>query len=317
MTSKRTLLPVVLALVLTGLAIPLAAQHEFSVKRDIFVAPGETQENVISFGGNVVVEGRVKQSVVAFGGTITVSGEVGEAVVGIGSNITLRPTAAIRGDVISIGGILQKEPGCSITGDTVYFKASELGSRFFKHGLFKGIFAFPLFPIFLIIKLIGIFLWFIAALVVAALFPRPIVRAAAAIRTSFWGVFWTGLLAVVIFTGLAIFAALLCFILIGIPIAIALFWAGLLIKVFGRVVLFYVLGESLLKAFGAKNVTAIGASLAGLLIVSLVGFLPFVGFLFTLVLSILGWGVVIRTKFGTTDHWLGRKPQAPAPQQAA
>jgi hypothetical protein len=313
MTPKKALiLLAVLAIVTTGLAAPLAAQQEFSVKRDVYVAAGETQENVVSFGGNVVVEGRVKQSVVAFGGTITIGGEVGEAVVGIGSNVTLKPTAVIRGDVISIGGLLQKEPGCSITGDTVYFKASELGSRLFKRGLFKGIFAFPLFPIFLIIKLIGLFLWFIAALVVAALLPRPIARAAAAVRTSFWPVFWTGLLAIVIFTGLAIFAALLCFILIGIPIAIALFWAGLIIKVFGRVVLFYVLGESLLKAFGSKNVSAIGASLAGLLVVSLVGFIPFVGFLFTLVLSILGWGAVLRTKFGTTDHWLSRKPPSPA-----
>ena len=313
MTPKRALLLLaVLALVATGFALPLAAQQEFSVKRDIFVGAGETQDNVIAFGGNVVVEGRVKQSVVVFGGTIIVSGEVGEAVVGIGSSVTLKPTAVIRGDVVSIGGRLEKEPGCSITGDTVYFKASEFGSRIFKQGLFKGIFAFPLFPILLIIKLIGIFLWFIAALVVAALFPRPIARAAAAVRESFWPVFGTGLLAIVIFSGLAIFAALLCFILIGIPIAIALFWAGLIVKIFGRVVLFYVLGESLLRAFGAKNVRAVGASLMGLLIVSFVGFIPFVGFLFTLVLSILGWGAVIRTKFGTTDNWLGRKPQPPA-----
>jgi len=313
MTLKRTIyLLAVLAFAATGLAVPLAAQQEVSVKRDIFVAAGETQDNIISFGGNVVVEGRVKQSVVAFGGTITVSGEVGEAVVGIGSNIVLKPTAAIRGDVISLGGLLEKEPGCTITGDTVYFKASELGGRLFNRGLFKGIFAFPLFPLLIFIKLIGLFLWLIAAIVVAVLFPRPIVRAAAAVRTSFWPVFWTGLLAVVIFTGLAIFAALLCFILIGIPIAIALFWAGLIVKIFGRVVLFYVLGESLLKAFGAKNIRVVGASLLGLLIVSFIGFIPFIGFLFTLVLSILGWGAVVRTKFGTTDHWLGRKPPSPA-----
>jgi hypothetical protein len=313
MTPKRTLtLLVMLTLIATGLAAPLAAQQEFSVKKDVFVAAGETQDNVVSFGGNVVIEGRVKQSVVAFGGTITVSGEVGEAVVGIFSNISLKPTAAIRGDVVSLGGLLEKEPGCSIAGDTVYVKSSELGSRFFKQGLFKGIFAFPLFPILLIIKLIGVFLWLIAAIVVAAIFPRPIVRAAAEVRSSFWPVFWTGLLAIVIFTGLAIFAALLCFILIGIPIAIALFWAGLIVKIFGRVVLFYVLGESLLKAVGVKNIRAVGASLVGLLIVSFVGFIPFLGFLFTFVLSILGWGVVIRTKFGTTNNWLGRKPPSPA-----
>jgi hypothetical protein len=37
------------------------------------------------------------------------------------------------------------------------------------------------------------------------------------------------------------------------------------------VVLFF-FGESLLKAFGAKNVSAIGASLAGLVLVSFIGF---------------------------------------------
>jgi len=312
MTPKRTFALLAVLALATGLAAPLAAQQDISVKRDIFVAAGETQDNIVTFGSNVVVEGRVKQSVVVFGGTITISGEVGEAVVGIGSNVTLKSTAVVRGDVVSIGGLLQKDPGCLITGDTVYFKASEIGSRIFKQGIFKGIFAFPLFPLLLIIKLIGVFLWLIAALVVAAIFPRPIVRAAAAIRTSFWPVFGTGLLAVIVFTGLAIFAALLCFILIGIPLAIALFWAGLIIKVFGRVVLFYLLGESLLKAFGARNVRVVGASLMGLLIVSFVGFIPFIGFLFTAVLSILGWGAVIRTKFGTTDNWLGRKPQPPA-----
>ena len=314
MTPKRILaLLAMLTLIATGLAAPLAAQQEFSVKKDVFIAAGETQDNVISFGGNVVIEGRVKQSVVAFGGTITVSGEVGEAVVGIFSNIILKSTASIQGDVVSLGGLLEKEPGCSITGDTVYVNSSELGKRFFKQGLFKGIFAFPLFPIFLIIKLIGIFLWLIAAIVVAAIVPRPIVRAAAEVRSSFWPVFWTGLLAIVIFTGLAIFAALLCFILIGIPIAIALFWAGLIVKIFGRVVLFYVLGESLLRALGVKKIPAVGASLVGLLIVSFVGLIPFLGFLFTFVLGILGWGVVIRTKFGTTKGWLSRKPQPPAP----
>lgn len=313
MTPKRiSALLAVLALVATGLAVPLAAQQEFSVKKDVFVAAGETQDNIITFGSNVVVEGRVKESVVVFGGTITISGEVGEAVVGIGSTVTLKPTAVIRGDVVSLGGLLQKDPGCLITGDTVYFKASEIGSRLFKQGVFKGIFAFPLFPLLLIIKLIGIFLWFIAALVVAALFPKQIVRAAAAVRSSFWPVFGTGILAVVVFTGLAIFSALLVFILIGIPLVIALFWAGLIIKVFGRVVMFYVLGESLLRAFGARNVRAVGASLMGLLIVSFVGFIPFIGFLFTLVLGALGWGVAIRTKFGTTDNWLGRKPQPPS-----
>ena len=297
----------VLTLLTLGTIAPLSAQKSFTVQKDITVAAGEVQDNVIAFGGNVVVEGRVKESVVAIGGTILVSGEVGDAVVGIGSRITLKPSAIVNGDVVSLGGILEKEPGCIIRGDTVYFKPSEIGGRLFRGGLFKGIFALPLFPIFFIIKLIGVFLMLLVTLVVAGLFPRQIVRASGEVRASFWPVFGTGLLAIIIFAGAVIFSALLCFVLIGIPILIALIWAGLAIKLFGRVVLLFFFGESLLKAFGAKNVSAIGASLTGLILVSLIGFIPFVGFLFSQVLNIIGWGVVIRTKFGTKENWFRTK----------
>jgi hypothetical protein len=36
-------------------------------------------------------------------------------------------------------------------------------------------------------------------------------------------------------------------------------------------------------------------------------FHPFVGFLFSQVLNIIGWGVVIRTKFGTKENWFRKK----------
>ena len=39
----------------------------------------------------------------------------------------------------------------------------------------------------------------------------------------------------------------------------------------------------------------------------LIGFIPFFGFLFALVLNIIGWGVVIRTKFGTKENWFRKK----------
>jgi hypothetical protein len=155
--------------------------------------------------------------------------------------------------------------------------------------------------------LIGVFLMLLVTLVVAGLFPRQLVRASGQVRASFWPVFGTGLLAIVIFSGVVIFSAILCLVLVGIPILIALIWAGLAIKLFGRVVLFFFFGESLLKAFGAKSVSAIGASLTGLVLVSLIDFIPFIGFLFTLVLNIVGWGVVIRTKFGTTENWFRKK----------
>jgi hypothetical protein len=39
----------------------------------------------------------------------------------------------------------------------------------------------------------------------------------------------------------------------------------------------------------------------GLILVSIIMFIPLFGFLISFCLSIIGWGVVIKTKFGTTE----------------
>jgi len=121
--KNKIVLPLILFLLLGF--ISLHGQQGLVLKKDIVVAEGEVQDNVITLGGNVLIEGQVKEDVVAFGGTITVKGTVRGSVVGVGSDIELASTAVIEGDLYSIGGTLNKEPGCAIEGDTVYFKTSE------------------------------------------------------------------------------------------------------------------------------------------------------------------------------------------------
>jgi len=283
-------------------SLPLQGQQSFTLKKDIVVAEGEVQDNIVTFGGVVHVRGRVKEGVIAFGGEVIITGEVDDIVLGFGSIITLESTARIKGDVVSIGGTLNKKPGCTVGGDTVYFKTSEDINKLFEEGL-KGFLSVSLIPLLLIIKLISVFMWFLIALLLAAFFPRQISYASAQIRKSFWPIFGTGFLSIIIFSGLVIFSALLCFVLIGIPILLALIIIGFIIKIFGRVVLFYFFGESLINAFGKSKVSPLLAVVLGLILVSLVSFIPVIGVLFTFVMSIIGWGVVIRTKFGTTENW--------------
>lgn len=309
--TKRIPTPVLIAvLVLMIPAAPLAADETISYRREIRVGPGETQAKIFSLGGDVTVEGQVREDVLVIGGSITISGEVGQSVVGIGSRIVIRSTAVIGEDLAALGGTLEKEPGCEIKGDTIYFQTAEIGDNLFKGGIFKSVFSLTLIPIIIIIKLIIIFLWLVAAFVGAALFPKPLSFASERIRTSFWSVFGVGLLAVVIFTGLVLFAALLSIVLIGIPILLALSAAGFIIKVFGRLAVFHFLGDSLLRAFGSRKASALGTVLAGLVLFSLIGFIPIFGFLFSLVMTFVGWGVALRTKFGTTENWFLRRPAA-------
>jgi hypothetical protein len=294
--------------VLVPLAVPSRALAEVGLQRDIHVGPGETQDKIFSLGGNIFIEGKVRDDVMVIGGSITISGEAGQSVVGIGSRILVKSTAVIGEDLAALGGTLEKEPGCSIGGDTIYFQTAEIGDQIFKDGLVSGVFSLSLIPIILVIKLVIIFLWLMAALLGAALFPKPIAYASDELRKSFWPAFGVGLVAIIVFTGLVLFAALLSIILIGIPVLLALIAAGIIIKVFGRLVIFYFLGASLLRALGSRRISTIGAVLAGLLLFSFIGFIPVIGFFFGLVMNIVGWGIVIRTKFGTRENWFHKKP---------
>jgi hypothetical protein len=49
----------------------------------------------------------------------------------------------------------------------------------------------------------------------------------------------------------------------------------------------------------------------GLLVIGLIGLLPVIGLLFGLVLNMVGWGIAIRTKFGTTENVFQKKQPVP------
>jgi hypothetical protein len=121
---NKIVLTFILLFLISGF-LPLKSQQYFTVTQDIFIAEDDEQDNVISFGGKVVIEGKVRESVISFGSDVIISGEVGDIVLGFGSNITLKPSATVKGDVVSLGGILEKEAGSIIEGDTVYFKGFE------------------------------------------------------------------------------------------------------------------------------------------------------------------------------------------------
>jgi hypothetical protein len=299
---NRTFL-IFLTLLFVSALLPLRGGEQVGLKEDIYVAKDEVQDNIISFGGRVIVEGRVRKSIIAFGGSITLSGEVEDSVVGIGTAVKLRSSAVIKGDAASLGGTLEKEDGCVIKGDTIYFKGGKDLSRL----LSGGILTFPLMPILLIIKLIGFFIWLFVALVMAALFPRQLALASSQIRTAFWPIVGTGVTVFILFSGLIIVFAFLSFVLIGIPFLLLLAAFGLVVKIFGQVTLFYFVGGSLGRSPSRRNAAPLAAVVVGLLIISLIKFIPILGFLFSFCLSIIGWGVTIRTKFGTTENWLKRK----------
>lgn len=300
--NTKIITPLVFLLLTAGLA-PLHGQGVI-LQKDITVDRYETEDNVVSFGGTILVKGEVKHSVVAFGGKIIIEGKVGETVFGFGADIKLASTAVVDGDVATIGGQLEKYPGAIVNGDTVTLS---FDMPDFLKDAFAGGWG-GLISIILIIKLVSLIFWFIIAVVLGAAFPRQMSQASSQIRHNFWPTFGIGLLSIIVFTGAVIFSAILAIVLIGIPIIITLATLGIIIKIFGRVVLFHFFGQGLARAFNKKSPAAISAVIFGFLLVSFVTFIPIIGSLFSMVVNILGWGAVIRTRFGTRENWLQKNP---------
>ena len=297
----KIILPLVFLFLISGLS-PLNGQG-LILQKNITVEEHDVQDNVVSFGGTILVKGRVTENVIAFGGDIIIEGEVGVAVVGFGADIILKSSAEIKGDVVAIAGKLDKHPGAFVKGDTMtfFFDTPEAFKGIFENGLVG------LIPIFLIFKLISLVFWFILAIILAAIFPRQTMLASTQLRTSFWPTFGVGLLSIIVYTGLILFSAVLTLVLIGIPILITLIALGIAVKIFGRIIIFYFFGESLARAFNKKNPSTIACVLFGFLLVSFITLIPIIGTLFSGVISIMGWGAIIRTKFGTTENWFKKK----------
>ncbi len=83
---------------------------------------GDSNANdIVKFGTDVTVRPghKVDGSVVAIGGSITIYGEVMEDVVSIGGDVNVRPSGRIHGDAVAVGGTVNEDAGSVVSGENV------------------------------------------------------------------------------------------------------------------------------------------------------------------------------------------------------
>jgi hypothetical protein len=76
--------------------------------------------DIILFGGNLEIEGEVDGDIALIGGNVTISGETKGDIVLIGGQANLTETAYVDGDMAMVGGNLDKEEGAEITGEVTH-----------------------------------------------------------------------------------------------------------------------------------------------------------------------------------------------------
>lgn len=261
--------------------------------------------NLMRLGGNVtVVEKQVVENAIAIGGSAIIqpNGRVTKTAIAIGGDVILKQGARIDGDAYAIGGKVVQAEGATIGGSNGTFNDQSdgqgmMGMHRDRNHLLPMYFFHAGFRIFSAIAgaIVGIILLQTA--------PPFLPNLAATVRqypgqSALWGIG-----AVFTIFALNIFLAIT---LIGIPLIPLLMLMVSLTSLVGALGISLFIGQQVLKSdFLTERVrqrrSSLQQFLIGLLIVTVLALIPFVGGIVVFVVSLLGLGSLLKRKFGKTQ----------------
>lgn len=271
---KRILgLVLVVGIVFLGTSLAWAAGSKGDLVKfgqDLEVARGE----VVS--GNAVV----------IGGSLTVSGRVKGDAVAVGGSLYLKDRARVGGNAVSVGGVIEKSPRAVVKGDVTEVSFAGMG------GITPGMAAGGL-TIFSLLSFIG---FLVLVIVLVALFPSQLGKVSSAVEDNLLKTFLYGLLVIILFVPVIILLAISIAGIVLIPVwAILVAVAGL----FGYIGAAHFIGQKILKAAKLTVKTMMVEALVGIIVLALIGLVPFAGWIIKAILSCMGLGAVALTRFGT------------------
>jgi cytoskeletal protein CcmA (bactofilin family) len=245
--------------------------------------------NAFGFGETVRLDGRVGDDFRGFGNTVTVSGAVEGDLDGYAGTITIQPTARVGGNVtghVDSAGDLTVADGATI-GGTVDERIVEREQRRNRYETFGYYFS-------QIIRLAGMF---VTGLLLLWLFPVlrtvSLPDALAVLRSA--GI---GLAAAVT---MPVAALIFCVTIVGIPLGLLTFVIGAIGLYFSKAVVAEIIGRGVLQNPERPPHWAM-TLLVGLVIVVVAINLPWIGGFVNLVLTLVGFGVIVSLIFARLNR---------------
>lgn len=309
--SRRALAALLLTLALVFVtAVPALAEGDqgggrFCFGDNLTLSSGQSVDSLLAFGCNVSVEqgATVRGDLVEFGGNIAIAGTVGGNIVTFGGNVGLADTAVVGGTISTMGGSVQRAAGATVqggirnnSGNFTPPNAPVPPIAPVTVGPFSRVFNFG----FDILGGIVTALAFAALGALVVIFaPEPTRRIGNAVQAKPLNVAGVGCLTLIL---LPILGLLLVITLIGIPVALILGLASVIAWVFGWIAIGFLTGEKILQAFKARDILPVVAVIVGVLILTLISQVHFIGWLVSLVVGLLGIGAVVLTRFGTRAY---------------
>jgi hypothetical protein len=279
--------------------------------------------DLVVIGGTVDIQERVEFSgdAVIIGGALTINTEMRGDIVIIGGPTYLQENAHIRGDLVTIGGSVQREEGARVDGSMVDNPALPVrpdrpdvsipgvAPRF-------NMDFNPVWDVFwLFAKSVG---YGLLALLIVLFLPQYTRRVSDSIVRQPLMAGGMGLLTYTLFVVVVVALALFSVFVLTLFLTVPLFFIVVLLlgaaMAFGWISLGAEIGARLIGLFNVEWPLPISAALGTFLLTLVadgIGFIPCVGWIAPVVLTLLGVGAVAMTRFGTQSAAL-TAPQAEA-----
>jgi hypothetical protein len=293
----RFLFPLLL-LALAGPASAASASSEPALRLE---AGSVTQQQIVSLGRDVSIEGEALSDIAALNGSVDVSGRVEGEVIVLRGDVRLAPTARVKGDIYVVGGTIHAARGAQTGGRMVSYPNAPNAWLTLLEGPSIGLgFASRLV---LGAKLALVASWAVLLLLFFAASGRQLLETAEGVRREPFRSFFVGLTGVACLLLTAIFFTAFARGIIGAPFVILISLLAIVLKLWGTVAVFYALGDWLSARVFRRRFQPLNAATIGLLVLGAVKFLPWFGVLAWYVVTLIGVGAALSTKFGRREPW--------------
>lgn len=237
------------------------------------------KKDLFAFGGEINIDGEVRRRVKGKMGGFNLRGKIGSANIEANS-VNIKSGSTVMGDLL-IKGIQEPniDPDAKILGRTDYQKIDKKES---KHR--KGSFVRTIKTVFFISKLI-------IGIILIALFKPFIIKTNEILKNSTWKSLGFGFLTIII---IPVAMVLTLITVIGIPVSIFCFFVFLTLVYLSGIAFATGFGDFLLKLIKKEGtISPFISFIIGIVIVSLVSLIPYLGFLVRLVVLFFGTGMLV------------------------
>jgi len=266
------------------------------VQGDVVVHAGQPARDVVAMTGSIRVEpgGQVRDAVAFLGSVVLEEGARARQVVAIGGDVHLAAGAVVEKDAVAVGGEVHRAEGAEVGGDEVGVGvpalsglAGALGSGALAHAKTSPLLAIGL----VLAKFLAAFT---VALLALVLVPRRLDVVSAAFTAHPWKAVLTGLLGTF---AVPLVAILLVATVIGIPLVAVLAVLVAAAGALGFAAIAWAVGRALPAP--VSRATAVLRLAAGTALVVLATSIPVLGAMAFVAAALLGFGAVLRSRFGS------------------